>query len=210
MGDAHEADLEVVAYALVASEDRDGAFDLVRWSSPRLPEGLDRTYPSPDDEGAFILARDVGVFGVRFLDEEGAWHDTWDSSQLVESSELPAAAEISVAVLEEDFDPELADDFDLPAIGEILSRVVAIPMRPIDLSELLTARASDDEDEDDEECLTVGECRARNPKAFSNIDPATLEIVNGLLDLCWSEHGGTIQPNLASAVQGCEDPEPEP
>jgi len=207
LDDAHEADLEVVAYSLVASEDRDGAFDLIRWSSPRLPEGLERTYPVPGDEGAFVLAHDIGAFGVRFLDEEGAWHDDWDSSQLIESSELPVAAEISVAVLDETFDPEFTAEFDSPVPAELFSRVVALPMRPIDLSEILTAEEEDDEDP---ECVTVGECRALNPELFDSIDPNSFDgDINSLLNSCWSESAFEIQPFLSGPVVGCEDAEEE-
>jgi type II secretory pathway component PulJ len=206
LDDAQESDLEVVAYSLVASEERDGAFDLVRWSSPRLPDGLDRTYPTPDDEGAFVLARDVGAFGVRFLDEEGAWHDAWDSSQLVESSELPSAAEITVAVLPEGLDPEFSDDFAPPAPSEVLSRVVVIPMRPVDLEELLGSEAPG-EDDDEDDCVTVDECRARNPEVFENVDVPGLDLVG---DGCWSDHAGSFPAAVLSSVQGCQDPELEP
>jgi hypothetical protein len=197
MDDAHESDLEVVAYAMVASEDRDGAFDLVRWSSPHLPDGLDRSYPRPEDEGAFILAHDVGAFGVRFLDEDGAWHDTWDSSQLIESSELPLAAEISIAVLDETFDRELAADFGDARPAEILTRVVALPMRPIDLSEILSGETEDQEPA----CITVGECRARNPEAFAGIDADEL---TDILDSCWIDHLDLVSED----VEDCDDPEP--
>ena len=205
LDDAQEADLEVVAYALVASEEREDAFDLVRWSTPHLPEGLDRSYPAPDDEGAFVLARDVGAFGVRFLDEEGGWRDTWDSSQIVESSELPRAAEISVAVLDETYD-ELSEFRDPPAV---LTRVIAIPMRPIDLSELLASTEREEEEEDEEECVTVDECRGRNPDAFALLDSATLATLGSIGDQCWSAHAASFPAEVTSAIQNCADPEPD-
>jgi prepilin-type N-terminal cleavage/methylation domain-containing protein len=208
--DAHEADLEVVAYALVASEEREGAYDLLRWSSPRLPEGLDRTFPQPDDEGAFVLARDVDTFGVRFLDEEGAWHDTWDSSQMIESSELPIAAEISVAVLGGETVDEELDEFPLEHRADVLVKRVAIPMRPVDLSELLSADArEEEEEEDEEECVTVDECRVRNPEAFSNLDARTTQSLDSVGERCWRDQAAGLPGSITGNVQDCEDEGPE-
>ena len=89
---AHESDLEIVAYSLRHAEE--GNFELLRWSSPRLPESLDREIPNDESQGAVLLASDVVSFGVRFIDEFGGESSSWDSSQLTESSELPLAVDI--------------------------------------------------------------------------------------------------------------------
>ncbi len=126
---AHESDLEVVAYSLRPGEDEDAAFELLRWSSPRLPESLDREIPSDESQGAVLLASDVASFGVRFIDELGEETSSWDSSQLIDSSELPLAVEIEVALLDPEGDPD--------AEPQPYSRRVVLPVRPLDMQELL-------------------------------------------------------------------------
>ncbi len=111
----HESDLEVVSYAL--REGDDGGLELLRWSSPRLPEELDRTFPESEADGAVLFAEGLASFGVRFMDEEGQWNSEWDSSTLVDSSELPLAAEISVAILPERRSAHRAGAGSLPAAG---------------------------------------------------------------------------------------------
>ncbi len=124
---AHESDLEVVAYSLRRAEE--GNFELMRWSSPRLPESLDREIPNDESQGAVLLAGDVASFGVQFIDELGGQTSSWDSSQLSESSELPLAVEIEVALLDPEGDPD--------AEPQPYSRRVILPVRPLEMQELL-------------------------------------------------------------------------
>ena len=124
---AHESDLEVVAYSLRNAEG--GDFELMRWSSPRLPESLDREIPSDESQGAVLLASDVASFGVQFIDELGEETSSWDSSQLSDSSELPLAVEIEVALLDPAGDPD--------AEPQPYSRRVVLPVRPLEMQELL-------------------------------------------------------------------------
>jgi prepilin-type N-terminal cleavage/methylation domain-containing protein len=124
---AHESDLEVVAYSLRRAEE--GDFELMRWSSPRLPESLDREIPNDESQGAVLLAGDVASFGVQFIDELGEQTSSWDSSQLSESSELPLAVEIEVALLDPEGDPD--------AEPQPYSRRVILPVRPLEMQELL-------------------------------------------------------------------------
>lgn len=151
----HESDLEQVAYLLETAED--GSYDLLRWSSPRLGESLDRSFPRPGDEGVMVLSHDVAAFGVRLMSEEGEWIEEWDSSGVVQSSLLPLAAEISVAIY-----PEIEEDWDLePAPPPVWVRRVDLPVRPIDLEALLTGdeeQESDDEEEDDERGMSLADC----------------------------------------------------
>ena len=126
-----ESDLEVVAYATRRAAD--DSLEVLRWSSPQLPEGLDREIPDDEERGAHLLASGLLDFAVSFLDEDGERVSSWDSSLLVQSGELPAAASIEVA---------LADLDDPSAEPEILRRTVVLPLRPLDLEELLDPLAA--------------------------------------------------------------------
>ena len=128
----HESDLEMVAYSLRRAAD-DESFELMRWSSPRLPEGLDRDIPSDESDGAMLLAEGLAHFGVRFVTGDGSVVDRWDSSQLLDSSELPTAVDIEVAFYDPDWDPGVDPDAVLP---NYIRRVV-LPLRPLGLAELL-------------------------------------------------------------------------
>jgi type II secretory pathway component PulJ len=141
-----ESDLEVVAYAVRKAED-ETSVELLRWSSPRLPDGLDREIPDDEERGAVLLADGLAGFGVTFLDEAGESVPSWDSSSVVQSGELPVAVEIEVALANPD-DPE--------AEPTTLHRRVLLPLRPIDLEELLDPNSAlsggkGDEEEDGEE-----------------------------------------------------------
>jgi type II secretion system protein J len=126
------SDLETVAYSLEPSE-QPGSYELRRWSSPHLPERLDRDFPSPEDPASLVLADGISYFALRFLDEAGEWVDAWDSSQMTESSELPVAVEIELALTPPPGEqPESAEAEPLH-----YSRRVLLPMRPIDLAALL-------------------------------------------------------------------------
>lgn len=156
--DAHEWDLAMVAYTVRASEEHDGTVELWRWTRTQLPESQDLTFPSPDDDANFLMAEGLASFAVSFVSEEGELSDTWDSTQLVESSELPLAVEIRVALGDAD-----ADELGEP---QVFSRRVLLPVRPLDLQALLdeedgTGSGDDDEegeDGDEEAALTVGDC----------------------------------------------------
>ena len=151
----HESDLAVVAYWLSPSEEEDG-FDLMRWSSTALPEGLDRSFPRRDDAGVQLLASGLASFGVRFMDEGGQWVNEWDSSTLVESGELPVAAEIEISLLP--LDPEAREE------PEAFARRVLMPVRPLDLAEVTEEVLADEEDPTDEDCVTIAQCREANPQ----------------------------------------------
>jgi hypothetical protein len=193
----HEADHQVVSYALRAGDE--GGLELLRWSSPRLPEELDRSFPTSDLDGAVLFAEDLASFGVRFMDEEGEWQNEWDSSTLLDSSELPLAAEISVAFLPE------RDPFDEEE-PEVYVRRVGIPVRPLDLQALLGAGSGSDDEEEgpvDEECVTVRECLARNPGAFDALratDPDLALVIESIQDRCYSDYAASFVMDL----EGCQ------
>jgi type II secretory pathway component PulJ len=153
------SDLAMVAYTLQRSADGP-TFELRRWSTPELPESLDREFPPDDDPDSLLLTDGISYFTVRFLDEQGEWVDRWDSTQLVESSELPLAVEIEVG-LASATDPDAEKNPD--EVSMRYTRQVELPLRPLDLEELLKpgeeGDAGEDEDEDGENGdLTLADC----------------------------------------------------
>lgn len=175
------SDLAQVAWFTRTADD--GTLELLRWSFPRLPEGLDRRFPGPDDPGVFLAADSLESFGVRFLDDAGQWTDRWDSSAVAQSSQLPRVAEISVMVAPEDPDAAPAGPF---------TRRVVLPMPPIDLVASLggdAAKTDQAGDEgDDEGCLRVRDCI--DPTALA-LDPLLSNILNdpSLQDQCLADTG---------------------
>jgi hypothetical protein len=187
------SDLAVVTYGL---RETDGERrELVRWSSPHLPEQLDRRVPLLDDEGVQVMAEDVARFGVRFLDEDGTWTEAWDSSALVQASRLPVAAEIELALVDgaNGGAPEEAVAGDAAIEGDTLVRRVLLPVRPIDLEALLRGDAASGDDGEDEEeradeeeqdCVTVSACLAAHPE----------------IDLAAALEGAGLPPNMLDAA----------
>ena len=98
---AHVSDLLDVAWFTTPAEFGEG-HDLWRWTSSRLPEQLERRFPRSDSEGSQPWARGIAELGIRLLDADGGWAEEWDSSTLVRSSQLPVAAEITVAFVNDD------------------------------------------------------------------------------------------------------------
>ncbi|MBW2315933.1 MAG: prepilin-type N-terminal cleavage/methylation domain-containing protein [Deltaproteobacteria bacterium] len=175
------SDLAQVAW--LTQTTADGTRELLRWSHPRLPEGLDRRFPRADDPGVFLVADGVEEFGVRFLDAEGRWTSRWDSSALVQSSQLPLVAEISVTMAPENSGDEPAGPF---------TRRVVLPMLPIDLAGRLggeeAAAGSEDDEGEDENCLRVRDCI---DAAALALEPLLANIVNdpSIQDQCLADTG---------------------
>jgi prepilin-type N-terminal cleavage/methylation domain-containing protein len=119
-----EQDLAVVSY--VAEDDGDGGIVLWRTASPHLPEELDLSFPRDERDGAQILSEDLAAFGMLFLTEDGEWVARFDSSTLLQSGQLPRAAEIELAFLEQD---DLGDWVE----GTRYRRRVVLPVRPLDI-----------------------------------------------------------------------------
>jgi type II secretory pathway component PulJ len=133
--DAPRSDIAVITYALAPRED-DGGFDLVRSTAP-LPTQLDREFPPSGDESLVPLAENIESFHLRFLGENGDWVTEWDSSQLLDSSELPIAVEIEVALAE---DLPSDDELDVQE-PQSYKRRVLLPLRPFDLAALFDPTA---------------------------------------------------------------------
>lgn len=190
-----EQDLALVSY--VAEDDGDGGLVLWRAASPHLPERRDLSFPRDDRDGAQILSEGLAAFGLRFLTEDGEWVARFDSSGLVESSQLPRAAEIELAFLEQD---ELGDWVE----GPRYRRRVVLPVRPLDLEaeieageDLLAAKnpekedeATDDKGEGDGEGgeagkggVTVGDClNVAPPAVLSRIPDPQMAILESMRD----------------------------
>jgi type II secretory pathway component PulJ len=196
---SRESDLEVVAYA--ARDAEDGSLEVVRWSSPRLPDNLDREVPDDEDRGATLLATGLAGFGVTFVDEAGDRVTSWDSSSLVQSSQLPVAAEIEVA---------LADPDDPEAEPETFRRTVVLPLRPLDLEELLdplsaVSGGSEGAEEEPEgervacsegPCASLTVCQAINCKA----DIAGLDSLESFGNESFCKYRARIPRAFLSAV----------
>jgi type II secretory pathway component PulJ len=122
----HVSDLLDVAWLISQNEEGEG-FELHRWSSSQLPERLDRAFPRTDANGTQVWARGLASFGIRWLAEDGAWVDEWDSSTVLRSSQLPVAAEITVAFVaeQEEWEPIA------------FTRRVNLALRPLDLEAAL-------------------------------------------------------------------------
>lgn len=211
--DGADADVSLVAWLTAPSGD--GTLELRRWSSPRLPESLDRDFPPADE--SLVVARGLASFGVRFLNEDGEWKERWDSSQLADADALPLAAEIEVALLPTG--TAAPSDAAAGAEAELFTRRVLLPVRPLDLKELITGKASaeraKDEDgdgkpdetaSDDHEkqgCVSVRECLARNPQALEAATGLGLQdVLDAVGDQCFSTIAGSLPPELM--LQGCE------
>ncbi len=196
----HATDLAVIAYFVERGDGDD--LRLVRWSSPALPESLDRDFPRSDDPRSQIVASGLARFGVRFSGEDGELVTSWDSSTLELSGKLPLSAEITLALLDA-----------TAAEGErVFSRRVLLPLRPFNLEKTLAGEDGEDEDEDededdDEECVTAAECQASNPSGVAALlaqlpDPAAGQAqINANPDMCVED----IEASLGIDLSGvCE------
>ena len=141
-----ESDFAVVTYTLRAWRGRGSR--AVALGNPRLPEGLDRAVSPAGQPGDVLFAEGVAAFGVSFRDDNLQLKTSWDSSLMVEESELPTMVEIQLAMTKpgEQVAPEELT---------IQHRWVRMPLRPIDLQAMFEA-AGDEEEED--AAKTVCDC----------------------------------------------------
>jgi len=124
--DAAETNLATVAY--MVEPQPDDSIALYRWTSPHLPESLDKAFPREGDDGSFLLAEGLQSFGFIFLSEDGELRSEWDSSTVLESSSLPLAVEIQLSLMAD----RTSDEEEPP----VYRRRVLIPVRPLDLAAL--------------------------------------------------------------------------
>ena len=134
-GAFHVSDLIQVSYQ--TSVEEDGSLTLYRWTSPGTPMTYEPGFPSVDDERSHVVAEGLGSFALRFLDAEGEWHSSWDSTLAEKTAELPNAVKIHVTLWSENLDDEWSD----PQIeGEGYSKQVTLHQRPLDLNKMITER----------------------------------------------------------------------
>jgi type II secretory pathway component PulJ len=198
----HESDLTLVAYTLHRSEDGDG-FDLLRWTSPQLPESRDRSFPSRDDEASVLLAEGLRDFGVTFTGGAEDEMDRWDSTTLAESSMLPTSVEIHVAMAEPDAGGG-SDDV------TYYRRRVILPMRPLDFEALTdparsgAGQAADDEDDagdGDFEGTKVSDCLdVAGLGSAADAYPAFESFAEASVDRPWEEVKEMIPADLQQFV----------
>jgi hypothetical protein len=157
------SDLAVVSYTVREGE----VGDLALWRQvvPGLPAELDRSFGGGEDEGALLLAEGLARFGFRFLDAEGEWKNSWDSSLLADASELPRMVEIGISMAADGQVDRAASSDAAPDF----TRQVMLPLRPVDLEALLDASAAGEPDED-EDCVTVGQCLSDRPEVRQIMD----------------------------------------
>ena len=145
-----ESDLAVVSYALRRGEG--GGLELWRSESPRLPESLDREFPAAGSDGEALLADGIAAFGLTFLDAQTQPKSSWDSSTLVDASELPTGVEIRLAMADPTHERPLEE-------LTIHRRRVLFAVRPLDLEAMLSAKDAGAEGEkDDLANKTVCDC----------------------------------------------------
>lgn len=126
---ATNSGLATYSYWLEANADE--SYDLLRLIHPRPP--TDFSFPRGDEPGTTLVAQELGAFSLRFMDETGSWLDTWDSSTLIDSEQLPLMVEISVGLLPpaEAIAPETADFLTEPLELSEYRRRVVLYQRPI-------------------------------------------------------------------------------
>jgi hypothetical protein len=140
---------------------------------------------------------------VRLQDQDGAWQSAWDSWSPAQSSLLPIAAEVQLALLPE----QPSEDETVPQPEpELLTRPVVFALDPLDLEKILAGEPDKEGEEDEEDelaCLTVAECVSRNQAAVDGYlaqNPELQGILASIADQCWKDHAG----NVPVPVSNCE------
>jgi type II secretory pathway component PulJ len=129
---SHGSDLAQIVYFTERAEDE--SLTLYRWLAYGLPTQYPVEYPSAEDERSFVLADGLETFSMRFLGEGGEWAEEWDSTQLVDSSQLPIAVELSLTFR----DDAVASDRDgLDEVPVPYAQTVVLSSRPLDLVGLI-------------------------------------------------------------------------
>jgi general secretion pathway protein J len=194
LGAGHESDLVELAYWLSPAEEGEG-FELMRWASaaPPLPP-LARGFPRRDDPGVEVLSSHVAFFAVRLQDADGVWQSAWDSWSPAQSSLLPIAAEVQIALLPEE---PSADPLAAQEEPALFTRPIVFALDPLDLEKALTGEESEGEEDEDEEdlaCVTVAECVSRNQAVVDDFfaqNPDARGIFDSIADQCWSDHAAS-------------------
>ena len=154
--DGHASDLAVVAYYLAEEADRPG-YKLMRWRETHMPMQYDPSFPAEDNPDADVIGENIASFTVSMIDRNGLEVPAWDSSRNQRNNVLPMAVWIEISMLtsretDPEFDPgdfepdgnyeddEAFEDDDLETDDErgsnrkTYSKLVIIPLRPLDWS----------------------------------------------------------------------------
>jgi prepilin-type N-terminal cleavage/methylation domain-containing protein len=127
--EAPETNLTMVAY--MAKKNDQDLISLYRWSSPHLPESLEKDFPDIEDEKTFLVADDLSTFGVILSGEDSGGGDEWDSTTMLQSGKIPNTIQIQLA-LARDRTKVQRDEFgDVVSSSTAYERKVWLPMRPL-------------------------------------------------------------------------------
>lgn len=195
---ASNSGLATYSYWLETNEDE--SYDLLRLIHPRPPASS--SFPRGDEPGTTLVAQELGAFSLRFMDETGSWLDTWDSTTLIDSEQLPLMVEISLGFLPpaEAIALETADSLTEPLELNEYRRRVVLFQRPVSATIALGVGAdgaggrgsNEDEiqlfDSADQGCesgITWNECLNRQTQATWNaLTPEERNIWNGRRNQC--------------------------
>lgn len=193
-----ESDFAVVSYT--TETDEYGDVSLYRWSTPRLPESLDRDYPSADDERSYLVAEGLAAFDLQFVSTDGEAVSDWDSTTLERSSTLPLAVDIQIAMAPRD-----------PETDEFIRyrRRAIIPVRPLDFELLLNPTAAgtgtgEDDTDSDATTKTVADCI--DISSADDSDNVVAMWISLFPSISASEWDAAMITTMPSQIQGLVDP----
>ncbi len=162
-----ESDLAVVSYVLRRSEQ--GRLQIWRSETPGLPANLEREFPLAGSENEALLADDVAAFGLTFLDAQFKPQTSWDSSTMLDKSELPAGVEIRLAMQDPDEDLKLEE-------LEIHRRRVMFIVRPLNLAKMMGEEGGGKDDLASKTVCDCIDCVALSANAMSeDIEKSVIE-----------------------------------
>jgi len=140
--DGHASDLAVVAYYLSPMEDVP-AYQMLRWRSTHMPQTYDPEFPGIDDPDAYVIGEGITRFGFSMIDDKGTEVPKWDSVLAGARKGLPIAVRLEISMLDprvleeaqtrDDFDPAF-DDVESESEPQVFSKLVPLPLRPLDWS----------------------------------------------------------------------------
>lgn len=149
-----ESDLAVVTYVLRRGQE--GGLELWRSETPGLPDGLDREFPAEDDPREVLFADGIAAFGLTFHDGTTSPKTSWDSSSMIDGSELPSAVEIQLAMV----DP--GEELPLEEL-RLQHRRVQLPIRPFDLQAMFQGSEGEAAAKTVCDCIDCNELAASTP-----------------------------------------------
>ena len=190
----------IATYAYWLEGDEDSGYDLVRQVSPTLAQ--QHAFPRRDSDGTVVVAEGLAAFSLHFLQEAGTWTEEWDSTALVDSSELPIAVEIRLALPPplDEAELELREEFGEEIELREYRRRVVLYQRPLTREVALGLGSNGGgggvSDEDNPECdVTWAQCLLLQrdhlePAVFAELSGSGL-FLGGRGNTCW-EQGNSV------------------